>query len=103
MSEISNLITELGFPSFVCLGFGWYITKRDAQRAELEKENKERMYEDRTKLIESIENYRVTSNKLLETNREMSETNRLLANEIKDRMNIVENTLIEINHKITKK
>ena len=100
MTEIVTLINDLGFPAVVCLGFGWYLTKRDAQRAELEKENKEQINEDRRKLIESIEYYRVTSNELLSTNKELSETNRLLANEIKERMNIVENTLIEINHKI---
>ena len=100
MTEIVTLINDLGFPAVVCLGFGWYLNKRDNQRAELERENKEQINEDRRKLIESIEHYRATSNELLSTNKELSETNRLLSNEIKERMNIVENTLIEINHKI---
>lgn len=101
MSEIISIIDRLGFPTFVCIAFGWYINKRDAQRLEMEKETKQNEIEERKKLAESIELYRKTSCELLTTNKELSETNRLLSNEIVARMNIMENTLIEINNKIS--
>ncbi len=100
MVEIANLINEIGFPAVVCLGFGWYLNKKDNQKMELEKEAKANEVEERKKLVESIELYRKTSNELLAANKELSETNRLLANEIGLRMNIIENTLIDMNRKI---
>lgn len=100
MQELSTLINDLGFPTFVCIGFAWYINKRDTQRAEMEKEAKANEIEERKKLIESIELYRVTSSKLLETNKELSETNRLLVNEISSKVNIIENTLLQMNNKM---
>ena len=82
MQGISVLINDLGLPTAICMWFGWYLSKRDKERAELERDREIRVQEDRIKLIESIEHYRNSSNKLLETNREISETNRLMANEI---------------------
>lgn len=100
MTETINLINEVGFPIMVCLGFAWYTNKRDNQRIEMEKEAKHNEIQERKKLIDTIEMYRNTNQELLTTNKEVSETNRLLVNEISHRMNTVENTLLEINQKI---
>lgn len=66
----------------------------------MEKEARRSEIEERKKMIETIELYRVTNQELLTTNKEVSETNRLLVNEISTRMNTVENTLLEINQKL---
>ena len=100
MTETINLINEVGFPIMVCLGFAWYTNKRDNQRIEMDKEAKYNEIQERKKLIDTIEMYRNTNQELLTTNKEVSETNRLLVNEISHRMNTVENTLLEINQKI---
>lgn len=101
MEEVINLINTVGFPIFTCLAFGWYINQRDMQKNQMEKEFKLNEIEERKKVMETIETYRITSQELLATNKEVCETNRLLANEINNRMNIVENVLIEINHKLS--
>ena len=100
MIEAINLINEVGFPVMVCVAFAWYTNKRDNQRMEMEKEAKYNEVEERKKLVETIEMYRDTNQELLTTNKEVSETNRLLVNEINHRMNTVENTLIEMNQKL---
>ena len=97
---ITELINSVGFPIAMCVAFGYYITKRDNQKAEAEKEMRTQTIEERQKLIETIENNRKVNEELLKTNMKLAETNKTLSDEINARMNTVENTLLEINRKI---
>lgn len=97
---ITELINTVGFPTAMCVAFGYYITKRDNQRAETEKEARAQTIEERQKLIQTIENNRKVNEELLQTNRELSETNRQLVYEISGKVNNIENTLVEINQKM---
>lgn len=101
LSVLAELINSVGFPIAMVGVFGWYINKRDNQRIEIEKETKAQEIEERKKLIITIEENRITNQELLATNKELSETNRLLCSEINRRMNLIENTLLEINQKVS--
>ena len=59
---ITELINTVGFPTAMCVAFGYYITKRDNQRAETEKEARAQTIEERQKLIQTIENTLVEIN-----------------------------------------
>ncbi|CAI3649424.1 MAG: hypothetical protein KIC47_17880 [Clostridium sp.] len=95
-----ELVNSVGFPILMCLVFAKYIHKRDEQKAEIDKEIREQMNIERKKLIETIEDNRKVNQELLQTNRELSETNRILVTNVGERMNAIENTMIEINQKI---
>ena len=98
MIEVAQLIESLGLPTFFCVGMAWYLSKKDKERIELDKAREEKAFEDRMKLVESIEHYRNSSNEILKTNSEMAETNRLLANEINRRIENIEDTVKEIKN-----
>ena len=95
-----ELVNSVGFPILMCLVFAKYIHKRDEQKAEIDKEIREQMNIERKKLIETIEDNRKVNQELLQTNKELSETNRILVTNVGERMNAIENTMIEINQKI---
>lgn len=61
MSEISNLIANLGFPIACVVGLGAYIYNRDKAMREDNEKDKERLYEE-------IKNNREVNKVLLETN-----------------------------------
>ncbi|MDU4480398.1 hypothetical protein [Clostridium sp.] len=95
-----ELVNSVGFPILMCLVFAKYIHKRDEQKAETDKEIRYQMNVERKKLIETIEDNKKVNQELLQTNKELSETNRLLVSDICGKVNIIENTMIEINQKI---
>lgn len=99
-NSIVELVNSVGFPILMCLVFAKYIQKRDEQKAEIDKEIRDQMNVERKKLIETIEDNRKVNQELLQTNRELSETNRILVSNVGERMNAIENTMIEINQKI---
>ena len=77
-----ELVNSVGFPILMCLVFAKYIHKRDEQKAEIDKEIREQMNIERKKLIETIEDNRKVNQELLQTNRELSETNRILVTNV---------------------
>ena len=102
METVPNLITDLGFPIFMVLGLAWYLLKQEKSRFQLESEKDARNHEHNLKLIESIEHYRTTSNQLMETNKEISETCRKLSERIITKVDSIENNIIEIKKEIEK-
>ena len=60
--------------------FGWYIQKKDKEKAAVDAEIRERNNKERDMLIASIEKNRIVNEKLLEANKELAESNRLLIN-----------------------
>ena len=97
---ISEAISTLGFPIVMVGAFGWYINKKDKEKAIVDAEIRERSNLERDMLITSIEKNRVVNEKLLKTNEELAESNRLLINEFSSKINNIENNIIEIKHKI---
>lgn len=71
VSVVEGLITGLGFPIFVCLACGFFLYKMWV-RVNEQNEKREEKYNDML-----LESYAV-SRELLATNKELSETNKLL-------------------------
>lgn len=99
-----NLFTELfekvGLTACVIGSFAWYILKKDKDKAIVDKEIREKQMAERDMLIQSIEKNRITNESLLNTNKELAEANRMMLNEFSSKINNIENSVIEIKHKI---
>ena len=100
LNIISEAISTLGFPIVMVGAFGWYIQKKDKEKALVDAEIRERSNTERDMLIASIEKNRLVNEKLLQTNKELAESNRLLINEFSIKINNIENNVAEIKSKI---
>lgn len=97
---ISEVINTLGFPIAMVATLGWYINKKDKEKAAVDSEIRERNNKERDLLIASIEKNRIVNEKLLEANKELAESNRILINEFSTKINNIENNVAEIKNKI---
>lgn len=97
---ISEVINTLGFPVAMVATLGWYINKKDKEKAIVDAEIRERNNKERDLLIASIEKNRLVNEKLLEANKELAESNRILINEFSTKINNIENNVAEIKNKI---
>ena len=97
---ISEVINTLGFPVAMVATLGWYINKKDKEKAIVDAEIRERNNKERDMLIASIEKNRLVNEKLLEANKELAESNRILINEFSTKINNIENNVAEIKNKI---
>lgn len=97
---ISEVINTLGFPIAMVATLGWYINKKDKEKAIVDAEIRERSNTERDMLISSIEKNRLVNEKLLEANKELAESNRILINEFSTKINNIENNVAEIKNKI---
>ena len=97
---ISEAINTLPFPIAMVATLGWYIQKKDKEKALVDAEIRERNNKERDMLIASIEKNRIVNEKLLEANKELAESNRLLINEFSHKITSIENNVTEIKNKI---
>ena len=97
---ISEAINTLPFPIAMVAPLGWYIQKKDKEKALVDAEIRERNNKERDMLIASIEKNRLVNEKLLEANKELAESNKLLINEFSNKITSIENNVAEIKNKI---
>ena len=97
---ISEVINTLGFPIAMVATLGWYIQKKDKEKALVDAEIRERSNTERDMLIASIEKNRIVNEKLLEANKELAESNKILINEFSTKINNIENNVAEIKNKL---
>lgn len=97
---LSEAINTLPFPIAMVATLGWYIQKKDKEKAIVDSEIRERNNKERDMLIASIEKNRIVNEKLLEANKELTESNRLLINEFSHKITSIENNVAEIKNKI---
>ena len=97
---ISEAINTLPFPIAMVATLGWYIQKKDKEKAAVDAEIRERNNKERDILIASIEKNRLVNEKLLEANKELTESNRLLINEFSIKINSIEHNVVEIKEQI---
>ena len=97
---ISESINTLPFPIAMVATLGWYIQKKDKEKALVDAEIRERNNKERDMLIASIEKNRLVNEKLLEANKELAESNKLLINEFSNKITSIENNVAEIKNKI---
>lgn len=86
MTEIANLISNLGFPIACVVGLGVYIFNRDKAMREDNEKDKERLYEE-------IKNNR-------EVNKVLLETNQMLVKDVKLDLERISGLLEKSNTKI---
>ena len=86
MTEIANLISNLGFPIACVVGLGVYIYSRDKAMREDNEKDKERLYEE-------IKNNR-------EVNKVLLETNQMLVKDVKLDLERISGLLEKSNTKI---
>lgn len=60
MSEVSALITQIGFPIFCCLALGWYVKDTTNAFRQDAKEDKERMYQQLDRFGDSLDRFNTT-------------------------------------------
>ena len=82
MTAIYNLVATLGFPIVACVGLGLYISSRDKAIREDNIADKDRLY------AEISHNREVT--------KELLETNKLLAKDIKSDVEDIKTELVKI-------
>ena len=97
---ISEAINTLPFPIAMVATLGWYIQKKDKEKALVDAEIRERNNKERDMLVASIEKNRLANEKLLEANKELAESNKLLINEFSNKITSIENNVAEIKNKI---
>lgn len=100
INVFSQLFEQIGLTACVIGAFAWYIVKKDKDKAIVDQEIRERQTAERDLLIDSIEKYRISNETMLQTNKELAETNRIMINEFSAKINNIENNLIEIKHSI---
>ena len=97
---LNEVINTLGLHVAGIAALGWYINKKDKEKAAVDAEIRERNNKERDMLIASIEKNRIVNEKLLEANKELAESNRLLINEFSHKITSIENNVTEIKNKI---
>lgn len=100
METFIEIFEQIGLTATMLAAFGWYIVKKDTDKAIVDKEIRERQTLERDMLIQNIEKNRITNETLLNTNKELAEANRMMLNEFSSKINNIENSVNEIKHKI---
>ena len=101
VNSIVQIFEQVGLTACIIGSFAWYIVKKDKDKAAVDKEIRERQMTERDMLVQTIEKYRITNEALLETNKELAEANRLILNDFGNKINNIENNIIEMKHKIS--
>lgn len=101
INTLLQIFEQVGLTVCIIGGFAWYILKKDKDKAAVDKEIRERQMTERDMLVQTIEKYRITNEALLETNKELAEANRLILNDFGNKINNIENNIIEMKHKIS--
>ena len=100
INTLLQIFEQVGLTVCIIGAFAWYIVKKDKDKAMVDKEIRERQMAERDLLVDSIEKYRISNETMLQTNKELAETNRIMINEFSAKINNIENNLIEIKHNI---
>lgn len=88
--NINALIESLGFPIACVLALGWYINKKDQDSKEERLREREDDKQDKERLFQEITYNRDVNEKLLKTNQEVSETNRILVKDFTDKVDSID-------------
>lgn len=98
--DINALIENLGFPIACVLALGWYINKKDQDAKEERLREREDDKQDKERLFQEITYNRDVNEKLLKTNQEVSETNRILVKDFTDKVDSIDTKVDKILEKV---
>ena len=102
VNGIASLFEQIGFSATIISAFAWYILKKDKEKAIVDKEIRERHIEEKNVIMQGLESYKLTNEKILQTNSELAEANRIMINDFSSKINNIENNVIEIKHHVSK-
>lgn len=98
--DINTIIESLGFPISCVLALGWYINKKDQDEKEERIREREDDKQDKERLFQEISYNREVNSKLLKTNQEVSETNRILVKDFTDKVDGIDTKVDKILEKV---
>lgn len=98
--DFTTLIQDIGFPISCVLALGWYINKKDAAEKEERQREREDDKQDKERLFQEISYNREVNTKLLQTNQEVSETNKVLVKDFTEKFDTVDKKVDKILEKV---
>lgn len=98
--DINTLIESLGFPISCVLALGWYINRKDQDEKEERLREREDDKQDKERLFQEITYSRDVNEKLLKTNQEVSETNRVLVKDFTYKVDSIDTKVDKILEKV---
>lgn len=98
--SIIKLFEQVGLNATMLFVFGWYILKKDKEKAETDKDIRKRNDKERDILMNSIIEYRKVNEEFLKTNIELAQTNRIMVEEFSRRFDNIENNVLEIKSSV---
>lgn len=98
--DFATLIQDIGFPISCVLALGWYINKKDAAEKEERQREREDDKQDKERLFQEISYNREVNAKLLQTNQEVSETNKVLVKDFTEKFDTVDKKVDKILEKV---
>lgn len=100
--DILQIIQTVGFPISVAIACGWFIYKKDQRVADEAKEREEKQRENNKELAIALNKAADAIKDSNEVNKELSETNRMLVNEMKSELNRVGSNVDKILDRVSK-
>lgn len=100
--DVLQIIQTVGFPIAVAIACGWFIYTKDKRVADEAKAREDRLLDANIKSAESLNKIADTIEDSNKVNKELSETNRLLVDEMKNKITNVDNNVSKILDKVNK-
>lgn len=100
--DINALIEGFGFPIACVLALGWYINKKDAEAKEDRQRERENDRIEKERLYEELSSSRQANQKVLQTNQEVSETNKILVRDFTENMDSLKTKVSTIGVNVEK-
>ena len=100
--DINALIEGFGFPIACVLALGWYINKKDAEAKEDRQRERENDRIEKERLYEELSSSRQANQKVLQTNQEVSETNKILVRDFTENMDSLKTEVSTISVNVGK-
>lgn len=98
--NFTAIIQDLGFPIACVFALGWYISKKDKDEKDERLRERDDDKQDKERLFGEIKYNREVNTQLLETNKEISETNRLLVKDFTKKMDGIDIKVDKILEKV---
>lgn len=102
MEGVIDIIAKFGFPIAACLGIGYVFYKIIIRIMDENKAREEKWTEQSAKMIEANNNYSNTLKDVANTINISNETNRLLVDKVDTHLNNIDDSLRDINGKLSK-
>lgn len=94
--DVLQIIQSVGFPIAAVIGCAWFIKSIVMRDKDEAKAREDRYNQNITELMESLQKATDAINKSNELNQELTETNKMLVNEMTSKLNMVDSKVDKI-------